>query len=356
MIIHRRKFLKTAAIAGAAGITSPTSWSTAADLGVEGTGNNRHVRAAAVQMTLRHGDVEANLETAERLGRRAIKEGATWITYPEFFTSGFGAGNDPAQMNAHRPLDGEPTTLLKDLAKAAGGAAGGSFLAQRDKDTYNTYLLALADGRTLAHDKDTPSIGTEASNYIGGDDDGFLAVEEPDLNVGVALCWELIRARTARRLRGRVDLVMAGSAWLEGPALAAIADAATLRTNRRILEELSRNLARLVGAPVIHANPVGRVTIRDYKDPEKPLEYEYLGNSQIVDSTGQLLAKRDHEMGEGVVVHDVTIGSERPTEDVPNSFWIPKVPELYTWAFGNRSDGAQIYYEFTRPHRNKQSD
>jgi hypothetical protein len=39
---------------------------------------------AAVQMTMRHGDVDANRETADGLGRRAIKEAATWITFLEF--------------------------------------------------------------------------------------------------------------------------------------------------------------------------------------------------------------------------------------------------------------------------------
>ena len=93
-------------------------------------------------MTIRHGDVPANLERARQLVRAAIKQGAAWIVLPEFFTSGYGAGNDPALIDAHRPVDGEPTRLLKELAKECGGAVGGSFLAQGGKDTYNTFVLA----------------------------------------------------------------------------------------------------------------------------------------------------------------------------------------------------------------------
>ena len=353
MSLCRRSFLKSAAVAGATGIVTPATSSIAAELGIEVSGNERRVRAAAIQMTIRHGDVDANLETAERLGRKAIEEGATWITFPEFFTSGFGAGNDPAQIDAHRPLDGEPTALLKSLAKDCGGAVGGSFLAQRNQDTYNTYVLALSDERVLTHDKDTPSMGTEASNYIGGDDDGFLAIDNPDINVGIALCWEFVRSRTARRLRGRVDLMMGGSAYLDGPALAELVDAGTLRTNRRILDEMPGRMARMVGAPVVHANPVGRVNIADWQNPERVVVYDYMGNSQIVNSSGEILAKRDRKQGEGVVVAEVTIGSKQPTEEVPDRFWIPDVPDLYPWAFGNRSEGAQIYYTLTRPHRNK---
>jgi predicted amidohydrolase len=47
--------------------------------------------------------------------------------------------------------------------------------------------------------------------YVGGEDDGVLEAEGK--SVGVALCWELMRSQTARRLRGRVDVVLAGSGW-----------------------------------------------------------------------------------------------------------------------------------------------
>ena len=36
--------------------------------------------------------------------------------------------------------------------------------------------------------------------------------------VGAAVCWEFMRTPTARRLRGRVDLVVGGSNWWSVPA------------------------------------------------------------------------------------------------------------------------------------------
>lgn len=95
------------------------------------------------------------------------------------------------------------------------------------------------------------------------------------------------------------------------------------------------------------------MAVGEYTNPNKSVQYDYMGNSQIVDATGRKLASRDREMGEGIVVHDVQIGAEKPADDLPDGFWIPDVPELYEWAFGNRPDGAEIYYTFTRPHRNK---
>ena len=50
--------------------------------------------------------------------------------------------------------------------------------------------------------EDLPTMWENAF-YVGGHDDGRIAIGATD--VGVALCWELMRAQTARRLRGQVD-------------------------------------------------------------------------------------------------------------------------------------------------------
>jgi hypothetical protein len=67
-----------------------------------------------------------------------------------------------------------------------------------------------------------------------------------------------------QRLRGRVDIVLAGSAYLDNQTLF---DNVFLQHDERILDEMPRNLARLVGASVVHANPVSCVVIGEYDDP-----------------------------------------------------------------------------------------
>src|SRR5687767_4214874 len=100
MKISRRSLLASVAATGAAALTS---------------GAPRSVRAAAIQMHPKLGDVEANLERAERLIREAIGRRAEWIVLPEFFTSGL--AYDLATLpNAPRPLDGAPTQMLRRLA------------------------------------------------------------------------------------------------------------------------------------------------------------------------------------------------------------------------------------------------
>ena len=93
---------------------------------------------------------------------------------------------------------------------------GGSFLCRDpDGEVRNAFVLADRHGVVGRHDKDLPT-AWENAFYIGGSDDGVI--DAGDLSVGVAMCWELIRSQTARRLRGRVDVVVGGSNWVTFPA------------------------------------------------------------------------------------------------------------------------------------------
>jgi hypothetical protein len=67
-----------------------------------------------------------------------------------------------------------------------------------------------------------------------------------------------MRTQTALRLRGRVDLVVGGSAWWSIPAWR------PRWLTRRMEEDSARTaagvaaaMARVVGAPVVHAAPLG---------------------------------------------------------------------------------------------------
>ncbi len=92
---------------------------------------------------------------AARLVERTVSKRAQTVVLPEFFTSGL--GYHPAMMHAHRPLNGEPMQMLKHLAKEHGIWLGGSFLAESEGHVYNSFVLAIPDGRVFTHDKDFPT-------------------------------------------------------------------------------------------------------------------------------------------------------------------------------------------------------
>lgn len=191
---------------------------------------------AAVQYAPVLGDVDSNISRARSMVLEAIKEGARWIVLPEFFTSGLAM--HPLMFDAARPIDGSPTRFLTQMATKHDVYIGGSFLALNGRDIFNTFVLATPNGKTMTHDKDFPSTDYESSFYAGGEDqayaeilrkngaetrreiiqprsdntaDGVFVADEH--RVGVALCWELVRYRTARRLIGKIEMLLGASGW-----------------------------------------------------------------------------------------------------------------------------------------------
>ena len=276
------------------------------------------MKVAALQIEAELGDMEANLELCERQADRAAEAGAQWIVLPEFFSTG--VAYLPALRDHAPAADGPPTQLLCDLARRHGAHVGGSTLV-RDADGHvrNAFLLAGPDGDLLGrHDKDIPTMWENAL-YVGGMDPG--RIELADLTVGVALCWELMRSQTARRLAGSVDLVVGGSGWWSIPPwpprrLTAWMQA---RNHERAVQAPAR-FAPYVGAPVVHAAHAGTLSC---PFPLTPVTYRghYEGGASIWDHDGRPLARRSRDQGPGFALAEVTPG-RHPARPAPDRFWL----------------------------------
>jgi N-carbamoylputrescine amidase len=299
------------------------------------------ITAAAIQMDARLGDVAGNLLRAERLAREAFHRGAQWVLLPEFFTSP--VAYHFALRHVALPPDGAATRLLRGLAHEHHGIIGGSFITAENGDAFNRFILAGPDGVLGQHDKDQPTMW-ENAYYIGGHDDGII--DTPLGPVGAAVCWELVRTRTVRRLRDRVRLVVGGSCWWtmpEWPLLRAFL-APRDEQNREIMRQTPARFARLVGAPVIHAAHCGRFVAETPRLPLLSYRSHYLGEAQIVGADGTLLARRTYEEGEGIVMANIAIVEPRAADPVPERFWIPDLPRwaLGVWDYQN-AHGAREY-------------
>lgn len=287
------------------------------------------VKAAAVQLSAVPGDIAANLATCERLADEAGRAGAEIIALPEFFTTGIGFLDRLAE--AALPPDGEATELLSRLARRYGALVGGSFLC-RDHDGHvrNAYLLAGPDGTIGRHDKDLPTMWENAF-YVGGHDDGVLDVGGH--RVGAAVCWELMRTQTVHRLRGRVDLVMAGSGWWSVPAWKPrpLFDRLEVR-NAVTARRAAARFSRYIGAPMVHAGHVGQLTC---PMPGLPVRYRgwFEASTMITDGDGVVLAERGRDEGQGVVIADITLGARPPASEVPQGFWLHQRGALPTAAW-----------------------
>lgn len=305
------------------------------------------MKAAAIQLEAVVADVESNLAACERLAGEAAAAGAELIVLPEFFPTGIGFVK--ALADAALPVDGAATQLLSRIARRHGAYAGGSFLCRDvDGEVRNAFLLAAPDGAIAGrHDKDLPTMWENAF-YVGGSDDGII--EHGGIAFGVALCWELMRTQTVRRLRGRVDVVLGGSGWWSVPAhwgpraLTRRLEASNAATARRA----AASFATYVGAPVVHAAHAG--TLR-CPSPWLPVGYEghFEGGALVCGPGGELLAHRDREQGEGVAVADVVPGRVAPAREAPDRFWLHRrgAVAAATWNY-QRVHGRRYYPRHVR--------
>lgn len=312
----------------------------------------RSVRVAAVQMECELGEIGPNLKRAERLVKEAFGKGANWVVLPEFFTSAMAVNSK--MLDAARPLNGEPLVLLKRLAKEHHGVVGGSFLAIRGGHTYNTFVLAFPDGATYFHDKDYPTF-LENNYYIGGADDGVFQTKQA--NIGAALCWEFVRAGTARRLKDKVDVVLGGACWW-APSDDVKTPAADVdrKNNLDLIKETPVKFAKMLGVPVVFAQQAG--TFRGFAetDEKNPYNSHFIGETVIVDGHGKILARRAYEEGEGIIIADLTLGKvPGGTDEIPDRFWIPEMSNLnggtkQGWE-QTLIPGRKYYDSVTRPRR-----
>lgn len=291
-------------------------------------------KIAAVQQDAVAADVPANLMMCERLADAAAEAGAEVIVLPEFFTTGMGFL--PELVDCALPPDGAAAELLGSLARRHHAIVGGSFLCRdSDGDTRNTFLLATPQGIAGRHDKDLPTMW-ENCFYVGGTDDGVL----PDVDgfsPGAAVCWEFMRTQSVHRMRGRVDIVLGGSAWWSVPAWPP--RALTRRwedANAATAARVASAFARMVGAPVAHAAHCGDV---DCRMPMAPVRYRghMQGGAVIAAADGTVLARRDRRDGPGFALADVTIGRVPPLDTPPPGFWLHKRGPVAAamWAYQN---------------------
>lgn len=302
------------------------------------------MKAAAIQMQAGLAEIESNLEKAANLMEAAFKKGCQIVILPEFFPSA--AAFHPRMLQAALPFQGPALALLRDTARRFNGYAGGSFITSRTGHNYNTFVLAFPNGGYATHDKDLPTMW-ESCYYRGGSDEGIL--DSPLGPVGAVLCWEMTRTQTARRLRGRVDLLVGGSCWWTLPGGVPLPGGRKARRrNFKIMSEMPSLMARLLGVPFIHAAHAGDFVCQTPWLPGVPYRSYFLGETRIIDATGKVLARLAREDGEGMAIARVEPGRVNPAAKIPPGYWIPRFPLLLRAAWGYQNMHGKRFYRQAR--------
>jgi predicted amidohydrolase len=303
----------------------------------------RRVRAAAIQMETQLADIPGNIAQAADLAEKALRAGADVVALPEFFTTKIIL--DDRLFSCSLPVENEALRMMQTLALSYGAIIGGSYLEFDEGDVYNSYVLVGPDGNVSKHRKDLPTMAENAF-YIGGNDDGCVRCN--DLDVGIAVCWETIRSASARRLRAKCDLIMSGSHWWSAPewSFAHRYFAYHAKLNADHMFRAPGRFARMVGAPLLHGAHCGELEGRYALTSQwsVPVRTHLIGETQIVDASGLVRARRSAVEGAGYVVADIVTGAQQPQSDVPHSFWLENLPPMVRmmWATQN-AVGQSIY-------------
>lgn len=313
----------------------------------------RTLRAGAVQLHAVLGDVEANVAAVEPAVAAAAADGAEVVALPEFFTTG--VAYSALVAAGAQPVDGWVTDALTAWAARHDVLISGSLLV-RDPDGHvrNAQLLVGPGGVIGRHDKDLPTMWENAL-YTGGHDDGLVhapadsttRVAEP-LDVGLAVCWELTRSRTVRRLAGRVDLVLAGSGWWSVPRWwpGPVFDRWE-RANAERARGAAGGFARLVGAPVVHAAHVGDL---ECALPGQPGRYRghLEGGTGAWRADGSLVAMLPPESTGPGTARQITLDvplERRTPPSTPDDYWLTPPGPMPTFAWHWQRWWGRRFYE-----------
>lgn len=304
------------------------------------------IAVAAVQMQARLADVPYNIAQAGDLAEQALRNGARIVALPEFFTTQI--VYDERLWRCSLPPENPALDMLRALSRRYEATLGGSYLEYRDGDVYNTYVLVEYDGTVHRHDKDQPTM-VENAYYVGGQDAG---VAETALGrIGLAVCWETIRTRTVARLAGKVDLLMTGSHWWSEPGWRHPAPLWRWlhRYNEALMARTPALFARMVGAPSLHAAHCGPIEGGFLLTSRRAVRSSsrLMGETQIVDRAGALLARRRAEEGPGLAAARLTLGRAAP-EPAPPRFWIDRLPAPFRMLWSHQNAVARRAYARAR--------
>jgi predicted amidohydrolase len=107
----------------------------------------------------------------------------------------------------------------------------------------------------------------------------------------------------------------------------------------------------MLGVPVVHASHAGEFEGLTPGNESMPYVSRYLGETQITDGVGRVLARMTYEDGEGVITADITPGKVAgASAPIPENFWTGELPSMAAKAWEHLNLlGRQYYAATVRP-------
>ncbi|MFZ7134196.1 MAG: carbon-nitrogen hydrolase family protein [Eubacteriales bacterium] len=299
------------------------------------------MKIAALQLNCKFADVENNMMKIKKYIIQASHNNAELILLPEFFSSAVGF---LPEMNNVALKGPQIQKMLREWSAEFKIIIGGSYLCFDGTDSHNTFDLVFPDGKVFSHQKDIPT-QFENCYYTRGDINHIL--HTPIGNIGIALCWEMIRYDTLKRISRKVDFILAGSCWWDLPVDAPIDREPLRKYNQTLAIETPVTFAKLLHVPLIHANHCGQITAYNFPAANRMQTRQFVGATQILDAEGNIIKQRKFNEGEGLVIADFDLNksAHKKVNFDQERYWIPDLPDSYISAWNTVNPIAETYYK-----------
>jgi len=150
-----------------------------------------NLRAGSVQFQHASGDKEANLATIRSFVAKAVAEKVDLLVFPEMCITGYwhvrNLPREEIDALAEPVPEGPSTDFLLSLASEYGISIGAGLIERgSDGKLFNTYLVAMPNGRTVSHRK----LHTFISEHMDSGSD-YTVFDLPDgTKAGILICYD----------------------------------------------------------------------------------------------------------------------------------------------------------------------
>jgi predicted amidohydrolase len=267
------------------------------------------VTVAVAQLGVDLDDPAGNARRVVTCLEEAASAGAEFVVFPECGLTGYVFDDRDEASRVALDREGAELAVVREACHRLGVHAVVGYLERDGDSVYNTAALFGPDGPVGYYRKrHLPPLG--ADRFIDASEDVEVAVFETAVGrIGIAICYEIRFPEVMR------TLALAG------------AEIIVLPTNWPVQSTMLADHFTRVRA----AENLVYLLVANRGDAERGTDF--LGNSQIVDPLGQVLAKADR--GEALLFADVDLSRARdktirfPTSDLELSPWRDRRPAGY---------------------------
>jgi predicted amidohydrolase len=149
------------------------------------------IKVGVIQMDCYVGELEKNLEKAEKLFMEALNKGAEWILFPELFNTGYWVVDNEYEMAEEIP-SGRTTQWMIDLAKKHEVLISACLTerSERQSVVYDTAVTLDSSG-LLGKYRKVHLWDTENVRFSEGFQKPVPVSWKKGLNVGMQICYEV---------------------------------------------------------------------------------------------------------------------------------------------------------------------